>query len=190
VCEQSRAADAAKEKAEKEALEAYNSATKVAQDEYDAAINETKVKYVYVRSRSSRYDKDDRLTRSRYLHRGISIMAGIPEARSIMTTSPTMRDTTESTPLTQIALNSLGERSWEVDDIWSIGFCSVGGEILSVGQILVLCSMRRNWGSDMLKETPGLPWIDVGQAALFKYVFLPLRISVGTFWTKELYARW
>jgi hypothetical protein len=111
VCEQSRAADAAKEKAEKEALEAYNSATKVAQDEYDAAINETKVKYVYVRSRSSRYDKDDRLTRSRYLHRGISIMAGIPEARSIMTTSPTMRDTTESTPLTQIALNSLGERS-------------------------------------------------------------------------------
>jgi hypothetical protein len=102
VCEKYRVADTAKEEAEKAALEAYNRATKVAQDEYDAAINEAKVKYEYVRSRSSRYDQDDTLTRSRYLHRGsregISIMAGTPEeARSITTTSPMMRDTKEST---------------------------------------------------------------------------------------------
>jgi hypothetical protein len=29
--------------------------------------------------------------------------------------------------------------------------------MLSVGQMLLLCSMRENWGSDMLKETPDLP---------------------------------
>jgi hypothetical protein len=113
VCEKYRAADTAKEKSEKEALEAYNRATKDAQDEYDAAISEAKVKYGYVRSRSSRYDQDDTLTRSRYLHQrwsrswlsaqkidleGINIMAGIPEkARGIMTTSSTMGTMTEST---------------------------------------------------------------------------------------------
>jgi hypothetical protein len=35
--------------------------------------------------------------------------------------------------------------------LW-IGLCSIRGEILSVGQILLLCS-----GDDMLKETLGLP---------------------------------
>jgi hypothetical protein len=86
---------------------------------YDAAISEVKVKYQYVRSPapSFSYAQDDTLARSRYLHRksrswlsaekinlkardleGIDIMAGIPEeARSIMTISPTMRTTTEST---------------------------------------------------------------------------------------------
>jgi hypothetical protein len=49
VCEKYREADTAKENAEKEALEAYNRATKVAQDEYDAAISKVKVKYEYVR---------------------------------------------------------------------------------------------------------------------------------------------
>jgi hypothetical protein len=112
VCEKYRAADNAKENAEKEASEAYSRAMKVAQDKYDAAIVEAKVKYEYVRSRSSRYDQDHTLTRSRYLHRGnllwlsakkidlegINIVAGIPEGtKSIMTTSPTMKDTTEST---------------------------------------------------------------------------------------------
>jgi hypothetical protein len=69
VCEKYRAADAAKAEAEKEAVDAYNKAMKVVQEEYDAAVSEAKVKYEYVRSRSRRYDQDDTLTRSRYLRR-------------------------------------------------------------------------------------------------------------------------